>query len=564
MEEMIHNNAIKEPEKFEISVILRGSSTGVVSITLYNILNIGSIQINPKARVISINSKQDQTGHVILATNNHSLTLVPITLSFINEYGPYLADVTVTPAQVMATLEYIKDSLNNTRLEMNNMVSANSHFFASLNETINESEHNEGATSTEKGLSNYLKSNNLSEEGEDKATAESLLLDSLLTGSVDPAVENWIQDYLRERGIKKWRKQCFYSYDHIRRTLFDYLLPACERLILFLTELRGLGKWKERGPALGIDADQLDVCITQVAAFTKMANDLIWSLNRQFGLFRYFCTWIEILFEEITGVPFKDQATDGIGKFTVTSKVVEYITEHIYNPDDQDRVDLHRSAEDLLSAYEVLNNSCCQMLESIKSKMLNNTFASDGLTLVETDANKVHANVRIIESEKEGAKCCIAMYKKDSLMITVAQFNFNGTESINNFEIAKFKLGSAESEFTHIEEAQFVSDTEHAILVSGPNKKALFTFHQSPSVFENVPYRPGCSLEQLAESVSSVDIEICRSRIFDDDRFVPAHFTINNHRGVGCIIEKDLRRFILFDAEAEEDGDEDQTQGILP
>ena len=165
MEEMIHNNAIKEPEKFEISVILCGSSTGVVSITLYNILNIGSIQINPKARVISINSKQDQTGHVILATNNHSLTLVPITLSFINEYGPYLADVTVTPAQVMATLEYIKDSLNNTRLEMNNMVSANSHFFASLNETINESEHNEGATSTEKGLSNYLKSNNLSEEG---------------------------------------------------------------------------------------------------------------------------------------------------------------------------------------------------------------------------------------------------------------------------------------------------------------------------------------------------------------------------------------------------------------
>ena len=96
---------------------------------------------------------------------------------------------------------------------------------------------------------------------------------------------------------------------------------------------------------MGIDADQLDVCITQVAAFTKMANNLIWSLNRQFGLFRYFCTWIEILFEEITGVPFKDQATDGIGKFTVTSKVVEYITEHIYNPDDQDRVDLHRSAE---------------------------------------------------------------------------------------------------------------------------------------------------------------------------------------------------------------------------
>jgi hypothetical protein len=557
MEEMIHNNAIKEPEKFEISVILRGSSTGLVSITLYNIFNIGPIQINPAARVVSINSKRDQTGHIILATNNHSLTLVPITLNFINEYGPYLADVTVIPAQVMATLEYIKDSLKNTRVEMDNMVSANSHFFASLNEAISESEHNEGATLTEQGLNSYLKNNNLSEEGEDKATAESLLLDSLLTGSVDPAVENWIKDSLRERGIKKWRKQCFYSYDHIRHTLFDYLLPACERLILFLTEIRGLGKWKERGPSLGIDADQLDVCVTQVAALTKMANDLIWSLNRQFGLFRYFCTWIEILFEEITGVPLKDQATDGIGKFTVTSKVVEYITEHIYNPDDQDRIDLHQSAEDIISAYEVLNSSCCQMLEGIKSKMLENTFASDGLTLVETDAHKVHANVHIIESEKEGTKCCIAMYKQNSLMVTVAQFSFNGTESIEHFKIANFKLGSAESEFTHIEKAQFVSDKEHAILVAGPNKKALLTFHRSLSVFENVPYRPGSTLEQLAESVSSVDIEICRSRVFDDDRFVPAHFAINNRRGVGCVIEKDLRRFILFDAEAEEDGDEE-------
>lgn len=550
---MIHNNAIKDPEKFEISVILRGSSTGLVSITLYNILNIGSIQVNPAARVISIKSKKDQTSHIVLTSDNHSLTLVSITLDFINEYGPYLADVTVTPARIMATLEYIKDSLMNTRDEMNNMVSANTNFFAPLNEAISKRKHDDLTTNPELGVDSYIRNISITEAGEEDISAESLLLDTLLTGSVDPAVKHWIHDSLRERGIKKWRKQCFHSYEHIRYTLFEYILPACERLILFLTELRGLGKWEERGSALGIDAAQLDICVTQVTTLTKMANDLIWSLNGQFGLFRFFCTWIEILFEEITGVPMKDQATDGMDKFTVTSKVVEYITKHTYDPGDPDRIDLRRSATNIISAYEELCSSCMIVIDGINAKMLKHTFSSDGLTLVETNANKVHADVRIIESLTEGTHSYVAMYKQDSLVVTIARFKFNNAESIKKFEITNFKLDSADGEFTHIEEAQFVSDKEYAILVSGPNKKVLLTFHYSLSNFKSVAYQPGRSLEELAEEVSNVDIEIHRSRMFDNDKFVPIRFTINNRRGIGCVLEKDLRRFLFFDAETEED-----------
>lgn len=550
LDEIMHSN-MKDAQSFDMSMIFTGSSKGVLSISLFGTFNLGQVQISPPSEVLSITSMKNQTRHLVLSQDDNYLYMIPLSVDFVNKYGLYLIDVTVIPVKILATFEYLKDTLDLIQTEMKSMSSANREFLTSLSGAI-ELDQSSNSTDTSK-FPEYQPNSNIPKSQETSLKAESALLDSLLTGIANRAIEYWLKDLLKEKGIKKWRKLCFNAYDNVRKILFENLLPSCERMLLLLTELRGLSKWSERGIPLGLDAESLDASVEKVSLMAEMANNLIWSLNSQFALFRFFSSWIEILFEEVTGIPLKDPASEAQGpKYTVSSKVVEYITKHIgASINLPEALDLHESSKNLDSTCESLEESCEFVFAKIKKAMMDQIYSTTALKLISADLD-AQAKVRLVEVP-EGSFCCVAMCNSGNpLEIIFARFKITGSDPIKAVEVCRVDVNPGPG-YAKVQKFQYIDDENFAVLVSAEDapKRILISLSYSDLLYTVVPYKEGKALAELAKDAVKIPLEIKQSRLFEED-FIPEHFAINQERKVGCLLEQDLQQFIFFDTNGDE------------
>lgn len=550
---------MKDPQQFDMSVILTGSSKGVISVNLFGTLPLGKVQLFPPSQVLSISSVKNQSHHMVLTQDNEFKYLIPLTVSFINKYGLYLIDVTSIPVKISALLEYIKDTLDLVQVEMKGMSTANREFLTSLSSAI-ELDQSSGTYFKGK-FPDYRPNTEIPMIQQVALKTESALLDSLLTGIANRGIEYWLKELLKEKGIKKWRKLCFNSFDNVRKILFENLLPACERMILLLTELRGLAKWSERGIPLGLDIEHLDSCVENVQSMAKMANNLIWSLNSQFALFRYFSSWVEILFEEVTGIPLKDPAFDSQGpKYTVSSKVVEYITKHIgASMNLPEALDLQQSSANLDSTCDNLKDICELVFDKVKKKMLEHISGGTALKLISSQNNS-QVKIHLVGTGSEQS-CYVAIYDTSyPLEMTFARFKMSESNPIKAVEISRLDANPGPG-YASIDKFEFANNSDMATLISteDKSKKLLLSFSFSELLYTSVQYETGKTLTELAQPVASGPLEIKRSREFGET-FIPEHFTINDERHVGCLLERDLQQYIFFDTNEDEDEDEDENE----
>lgn len=552
LDDILHNN-LKDPQTFSMGLIFVGSRDGIISLSAFGTFSIGEIQLPQRPEVLSISSMKNQTRHMVLTRDETGLSLVPLSVDFIHKYGLYLMDVTVIPVKLLAVLEYIKDTLALVQGEMKVMSEANREFLTSLSGVIEMDK-----TDTDPKFPGYNPPT-MPKTQLIALRAESALLDALLTGIANDSIEYWLKDILKEKGIKKWRKLCFNSYDNIRKFLFENLLPACERTLLLLTELRGLAKWAERGIPLGLDPELLDTCVEKVVAMASIANNLIWSLNSQFQLYRFFSSWIEIQFEEVTGIPIKDPAADANGpKYTVSSKVVEYITKHIgasMNLEEDEGQQI--PSKNLSSTYASVEESCKQVLEKIKARMLQQVYASQGLPLA---AHKdAEARVQLVETPNQDTFCYVAICE-GTTNLTFARFKLSGSDPVTAVEIARVDVRPGPG-YKSVQQAEFINDEAALFLVTDEeeSKKMMIKISFSSLLYAVVAYEPGKSLVDLAAEVAQTPLEIIKAREFTEE-FIPSHFSVNDARHVGCLLERDNQQFMLVDTNELTDGEEDELE----
>jgi len=80
------------------------------------------------------------------------------------------------------------------------------------------------------------------------------LFELLVTGLPTEETKDWLMNTVMERGQKKWVKVTLSSYENMRRIASEHLQPAFERLIVLLSRLRGLARWKEQDSSVGLDS----------------------------------------------------------------------------------------------------------------------------------------------------------------------------------------------------------------------------------------------------------------------------------------------------------------------
>lgn len=333
LEDTIHSKTA-DVDNFEMPIQIIGTNDGCVGLSLHGTFNIGKVELDNRIKnqqeVISISSFADlsQAFVALTKTNGNIHNLYIINLDFLSSLNFYLFEVTQVPTQIDALLEYVCGEIDVVRTEIANMATAQLNFYQSLLEEA-EREGDIPAGQKKNAFENLMP----------------LFLDTLLTGIPSQCISNWISRIVKERGVKKWKKETLHGYEIIRKKIFVYLIPALERVVLLLSQLGGLIKWVHNGGSiygilydtqgdgnrtglLDMDSSVVETASEQATNLIRELNSYLWTLNSEFLLYRSFCNWIEILYEEVTNIPLRDNSGEG-PKIAQSTKVKEYICDVI-------------------------------------------------------------------------------------------------------------------------------------------------------------------------------------------------------------------------------------------
>ncbi|KAF9976193.1 hypothetical protein BGZ73_008975 [Actinomortierella ambigua] len=151
----------------------------------------------------------------------------------------------------------------------------------------------------------------------------------LLTGIPSPSIDQYIQRELGHEGILQWDRGARSAFGTVRRVAFENLVPACERLLVHLTDILGYSQWKERYSALAIMEQDVYDCIKAVGDFMGIIEELFRCVKEQQTQFLEFKNWLDQVLDMMQNASRSgDDVTPEEQKHfppVNTIKVVEYI-----------------------------------------------------------------------------------------------------------------------------------------------------------------------------------------------------------------------------------------------
>ncbi|KAF9992681.1 hypothetical protein BGZ79_002772, partial [Entomortierella chlamydospora] len=110
----------------------------------------------------------------------------------------------------------------------------------------------------------------LSDNGE-TTTPSYEFVQLLMTGLPSPSLDTYLQQELRRHGLRRWDKSVKAAYGSIQRVAFECLLPACERLLIHLTDILGCSRWVV-GDFVGMIERLFQVLKTETKNFHEFEN----------------------------------------------------------------------------------------------------------------------------------------------------------------------------------------------------------------------------------------------------------------------------------------------------
>ncbi|KAF9112171.1 Anaphase-promoting complex subunit 4 [Mortierella sp. AM989] len=122
-------------------------------------------------------------------------------------------------------------------------------------------------------------------------------LQLLMTGHPSPSLDKYLQQDLRRHGLRRWDKSAKTAYGGIQRVAFECLLPACEQLLIHLSDILGCGRWDERYKPLELKEALIYNCIKIVGDFMGMLERLFSVLKAEMKQFHEFENWLEHVLE---------------------------------------------------------------------------------------------------------------------------------------------------------------------------------------------------------------------------------------------------------------------------
>ncbi|KAF9954838.1 anaphase promoting complex subunit 4 [Mortierella alpina] len=137
---------------------------------------------------------------------------------------------------------------------------------------------------------------NLTDNGE-MTTPTHEFVQMLMTGRPSSSLDQYLQHELSHHGLKRWEKSAKAAYANMQRVAFECIIPACERLLIHLSDVLGCSRWIERYGPLQLHERSVYNCIKLVGDFMGFIEQLLLALKVELKQFSEFENWMEQVIE---------------------------------------------------------------------------------------------------------------------------------------------------------------------------------------------------------------------------------------------------------------------------
>ncbi|KAI8967143.1 anaphase-promoting complex, cyclosome, subunit 4-domain-containing protein [Mycotypha africana] len=121
---------------------------------------------------------------------------------------------------------------------------------------------------------------------------------ALATGMVTEPLHHFFTEILNIRGIKQWEDDMNYGHVNSLIVASQYILPACDRMLIELSKLYGYSSWTQRYGDL-LNEKEVNNCITYVRDLISVMYRFIRSLQNVMKIFAAFISWVSVVWEKV-------------------------------------------------------------------------------------------------------------------------------------------------------------------------------------------------------------------------------------------------------------------------
>lgn len=477
----------------DMDILCSVTKHGTLRFDLFGLFTVDNIQLGVPHDTLKIGHRAaSPTYHIVMQKDGQQVSYLQVELRFLQKFGTYLVDVALTSSRILALLGYMKEAFELLEAEM--------------------------AASQQLAAANFNKLFAVYEPvGWDQKRICSEIFDILLTGSPDEYFQKWLTELLGDKQLKKWRKQASVCYDNCFKLIVTNMLPVCERIIVLLSSLKGLGEWTERGLVLGIDPEPYKRAISQTIELMKSLRQLLRDFSCKSKYFLAFLVWLQQFCEQLNEVE-PSQGDDSLVVIK-TEDVANYLCNHF---------------------FEEGSSGPSSLVSAIGSRLEELWGSCDVASKKACDA--IHKLVEVGPCQHMTQGKLWDVFSSDKATY-VATTDVQGT-TLNLFRISEgkssvFRISIKETP----KQLQFVDSESLMILVGEELEK--FDFDDNCFV----------SIATSVESIKAVTLKPVQKRTVS-----LATFAVNGSRSIGCMVNPDLQRFQVFDLvdDDDEEGDEEK------
>lgn len=275
LDAILHPHQTKEANTVDILLDIR--TDGTTSPVLYGSLPLRPLR--PPANVANIEpllhvSNPFSCSHLLFAKvlpstqdreTQGRLALLPLKLPFIRSAGIYLHMISVKTARLQNLMNYISASLDSLCYHWRHSQDLPAKFMRNVSETLAEQE-------------------------------EMPLVESLYhlaaTGHCPPTIKDWLVDQLTERGHKRWDHAVSLGYSKMVEITHENLLPAIDRCMILLSNLRGLASYHQDTGLFDVPPERFTAPLNVFHCLRILSHHLLVCVGRERKQFLAFSKWL--------------------------------------------------------------------------------------------------------------------------------------------------------------------------------------------------------------------------------------------------------------------------------
>lgn len=341
------------------------------------------------------------TEYYVLNRTNDAVCLLKLDLNSLNGSSKHLVEVISCSSKISVIMMYFQELVSSLHGDPTSFKDLNERLVSSI-------EH---------------------DNSPDGAVSE--LSELLVTGMMSEKLASWLDTTVGDKNLKRWLKLGNNCIDLIKHKIFSLLIPAAERLMVLVSELRSLAEWKAQ---LGV-YELVQQMAELATVLLRQVYDFVLRLNHEQKNFNCFINWLTVALAEL-----KDEKKDEETNYSVT-EVSEYITGHLCTLQVYDYIGRGNEERTLKHSFNLLNAKCIEVTDKVKKVVAGEIKIGRPLLLgplgtqVEPKFRLVNQNLVVVSLA--GQEIQVRQVKKNGEIIVIT---LQLEENLQNLDIKQLEF----------------------------------------------------------------------------------------------------------------------------